>query len=47
MKKLTTVLLINWLYFEKELISFDDFNFLTGKNASGKTTFIDAFWSFC
>lgn len=42
MKKLTKVLLINWLYFEKELISFDDINFLTGKNGSGKTTFIDA-----
>jgi DNA repair exonuclease SbcCD ATPase subunit len=42
MKKLTKTLLINWLYFEKELISFDDINFLTGKNGSGKTTFIDA-----
>ena len=42
MKRLTKTLLINWLYFEKELIIFDDINFLTGKNASGKTTFIDA-----
>lgn len=42
MKKLTKTLLINWLYFEKELISLDDINFLTGKNGSGKTTFIDA-----
>lgn len=42
MKILTKVLLINWLYFEKELISLNDINFLTGKNASGKTTFIDA-----
>lgn len=42
MKKLTKTLLINWLYFEKELISFDNINFLTGKNGSGKTTLIDA-----
>ncbi|ATW28196.1 ATP-binding protein [Candidatus Formimonas warabiya] len=42
MKKLTKTLLINWLYFEKQMISFEDINFLTGKNASGKTTFIDA-----
>lgn len=42
MKKLTKALLINWLYFEKELIIFDDINFLTGRNGSGKTTFIDA-----
>ncbi|MCG9969171.1 cell division protein MukB [Pelotomaculum terephthalicicum JT] len=42
MKKLTKTLLINWLYYEKELVSFDTINFLTGKTASGKTTFIDA-----
>ena len=42
MKKLKKMLLINWLYFSKELIEFDDVNFLTGKNGSGKSTIIDA-----
>lgn len=42
MKKLTKILLINWLYYEKQLILLDDINFLTGKNSSGKSTFIDA-----
>jgi len=42
MKKLKKILLINWLYFTKELIELDDINFLTGKNGSGKSTIIDA-----
>lgn len=31
MKKLKKILLINWLYFAKELIEVEDINFLTGK----------------
>lgn len=42
MKKLKRILLINWLYFSKELIEFGDISFLTGKNGSGKSTIIDA-----
>lgn len=42
MKKLKKILLINWLYFSKELIKVDDINFLTGKNGAGKSTVIDA-----
>lgn len=42
MKKLKKILLINWLYFSKELIEVDDMNFLTGKNGAGKSTVIDA-----
>lgn len=42
MKKLKKMLLINWLYFSKEIIEFDDVNFLTGKNGAGKSTIIDA-----
>lgn len=42
MKKLKKILLINWLYFSKELIEVDDINFLTGKNGAGKSTVIDA-----
>lgn len=42
MKMLRKILLINWLYFSKEIISVDDINFLTGKNGAGKSTVIDA-----
>ena len=42
MKKLKRILLINWLYFSKQLIDLDNINFLTGENGSGKSTFIDA-----
>ncbi|MFA7156077.1 MAG: SbcC/MukB-like Walker B domain-containing protein [Bacilli bacterium] len=42
MKKLKKLLLINWHYFSFQIMNFDDINFLTGKNASGKTTIIDA-----
>lgn len=42
MKKLKKILLINWLYFSKQLIEVDTINFLTGKNGSGKSTIVDA-----
>lgn len=42
MKKLTKILLVNWLYFSKQIIDVDDVNFLTGKNGAGKSTVIDA-----
>jgi DNA repair exonuclease SbcCD ATPase subunit len=42
MKILKKLLLIHWHYFVHELIEFDIINFLTGKNASGKSTIIDA-----
>ena len=42
MKKLKKILLINWLYFSKQLIEVDNINFLTGKNGSGKSTIVDA-----
>lgn len=42
MKLLKKLLLINWHYIERELIEFTGINFLTGKNASGKSTIIDA-----
>lgn len=42
MKKLKKILLINWLYFSKEIIDIGDVNFLTGKNGAGKSTVIDA-----
>ncbi|MDR1539585.1 MAG: AAA family ATPase [Clostridiales bacterium] len=41
-KLLKKTLLINWLYYENELVEFDKVNYLTGKNSSGKSTFIDA-----
>ena len=40
MKKLKKILLINWLYFSKEIIEVGDVNFLTGKNGAGKSTII-------
>ncbi|MDR1136654.1 MAG: AAA family ATPase [Clostridiales Family XIII bacterium] len=42
MKVLTKLLLIHWHYFTHELVEFGGLNFLTGKNASGKSTIIDA-----
>ena len=42
MKKLKKILLINWLYFSKQIIEVGDINFLTGKNGAGKSTVIDA-----
>ena len=34
MKKLKKILLINWLYFDRELIEVGDVNFLTGRNGA-------------
>ena len=42
MKKLKRILLINWLYYSKQLIEIGDINFLTGKTGAGKSTIIDA-----
>jgi uncharacterized protein YPO0396 len=42
MKKLTKTLLIHWLYYDKLVLDFSDINYMVGKNASGKSTFIDA-----
>lgn len=42
MKRLDRMLLINWYFFRKEIIEFDTLTFLTGKNAVGKSTIIDA-----
>ncbi len=46
MKKLKKILLINWLYFSKEIIKVGDINFLTGKNGAGKSTVLMPFKSF-
>lgn len=35
-------MLVNWLYFEYEIVEFGDISFLTGKNSAGKSTLIDA-----
>lgn len=35
-------MLIHWHYFSHQLIELENLNFLTGKNASGKSTIIDA-----
>ena len=42
MKLLKKLLLINWHYFTHELLEFGQLNFMTGVNASGKSTVIDA-----
>lgn len=42
MKLLKKLLLIHWHYFSHEVIELDKINFLTGKNASGKSIIIDA-----
>ena len=42
MKLLKKVLLINWHSFSKELVEVGNINFLTGKNAVGKSTIVDA-----
>lgn len=40
--KLKKMLLINWLYYEKTLLNFDDIVFLSGKTGEGKSALIDA-----
>lgn len=42
MKLLKKMLLINWHYIEHECIHFENINFMTGKNAAGKSTILDA-----
>lgn len=42
MKKLNRLLLLHWYKYEKEIVEFDNINFLTGKTAAGKSTIIDA-----
>lgn len=42
MKLLKKMLLIKWYYIEHQIINFDNVNFMTGKNGSGKSTIIDA-----
>ena len=42
MKILKKLLLINWHYFTHQMIEFEQLNFMTGVNASGKSTIIDA-----
>ncbi|MDO4552340.1 MAG: SbcC/MukB-like Walker B domain-containing protein [Bacillota bacterium] len=42
MKEIKRLLLINWHFFSHELIELETINFLTGKNAAGKSTIIDA-----
>ena len=42
MKQLTKLRLINWHYFLNSKIDFGMINFLTGENAAGKSTLIDA-----
>lgn len=42
MKTLTKVKIINWHYFWNETIEIKPISFLTGPNASGKSTFLDA-----
>ena len=42
MKILTKLLLINWHYFSHQLLEFEQLNYMTGVNASGKSTIIDA-----
>lgn len=42
MKILKKLLLIHWHYFDFQTVEFDQLNFLTGQNASGKSTLIDA-----
>ena len=38
MKILKKLLLINWHYFTHQLLEFEQLNYMTGVNASGKST---------
>ncbi len=42
MKKLTKIKLVNWHYFQNETINVDGSFLLSGENASGKSTILDA-----
>ena len=42
MKLLKKLLLINWHYFSHQMLEFEQLNYMTGVNASGKSTIIDA-----
>jgi len=42
MKKLTKIKLVNWHYFQNETIDVDGSFLLSGENASGKSTILDA-----
>ncbi|MCL2046336.1 MAG: cell division protein MukB [Oscillospiraceae bacterium] len=42
MKKLTKILLVNWLFFSKQVIEVDTISFITGKNGAGKSAIVDA-----
>lgn len=42
MKIMKRLLLIHWHYFAHQMIEFEKINFLTGQNATGKSTIIDA-----
>ena len=42
MKKLTKIKLINWHYFQNETLNVDGSFLLSGENASGKSTILDA-----
>lgn len=42
MKKLTKIKLVNWHYFQNETINIDGSFLLSGENASGKSTILDA-----
>lgn len=42
MKVFNKLLILKWHYIEHEMIELGNINFLTGKNASGKSTIIDA-----
>lgn len=42
MQKLSKMLIIHWHAFSKEVLEFSNINFLTGKNAAGKSTVVDA-----
>ena len=42
MKKLTKIRLVNWHYFANETIHIKNNTLITGQNATGKSTIVDA-----